>query len=205
MKSLSEFVVEALSPFRPPGMPDSSSALPKQHASILGECWGLDKPGAKQRHHRQRHEVRSKQRQTHRQRQRGKQEPADAIEECHREKYDRARQRGGQHRQRDFLRRLSLPLLPEIRPIRDAGRYSPSTITALSMSRENTSAKPARIIVLMELPPQYSAMMAASADSGIERNTATVARRLPRKIKTISAVSKQPDPSFVEQRLDGPS
>src|SRR5262245_5907044 len=54
-----------------------------------------------------------------------------------------------------------------------------STMTALSISRENTSASPARIIVLIELPPKYSRMKAARAESGIDRNTAAVARRLP--------------------------
>ncbi len=35
-------------------------------------------------------------------------------------------------------------------------------------------------------------MNAASADSGIDRNTATVARKLARKTSTISAVSTRP-------------
>ena len=69
-----------------------------------------------------------------------------------------------------------------------------STMTALSMRRENTSARPARIIELIELPPKYRTMSAVSAESGIDRNTATVARRLPRKINTISAVSTRPMP-----------
>src|SRR5499427_840526 len=46
-----------------------------------------------------------------------------------------------------------------------------STMTALSMSRENTSARPARIIVLIELPPKYNMMIAASTDIGIARKT----------------------------------
>ena len=69
-----------------------------------------------------------------------------------------------------------------------------STMTALSIRRENTSAKPARIIVLMELPPTYSAMMAASTDIGIDRNTPTVARRLPRNTSTMRPVSTRPMP-----------
>ncbi len=69
-----------------------------------------------------------------------------------------------------------------------------STITALSISLEKTSASPARIIVLIELPPKYSRMNAASADNGIDRNTAAVARRLPRKTSTINAVSTSPVP-----------
>ena len=69
-----------------------------------------------------------------------------------------------------------------------------STMTALSIRRENTSAKPASVMVLIELPPMYKAMMAASTDSGIDRNTPAVARALPRKTSTISAVSTRPMP-----------
>ena len=69
-----------------------------------------------------------------------------------------------------------------------------STMTALSIRRENTSARPARIIVLMERPPAYSAMNVTSAESGIDRNTPAVARRLPRNTRTISAVSSTPMP-----------
>ena len=36
----------------------------------------------------------------------------------------------------------------------------------------------------------------------MEKNTATVARMLPRKIRIMSDVKKQPDRAFVQQRLD---
>ena len=46
-------------------------------------------------------------------------------------------------------------------------------------------------------------MKAASADSGIERNTATVARMLPRKTRIITPGQHQADGAFVDQVLDG--
>ena len=63
-----------------------------------------------------------------------------------------------------------------------------STTTELSIRRENTSAKPAEHHVLIEPPPMQRAMNAASADSGIDKNTATVARKLPRNTRIMSAV-----------------
>src|SRR5438876_8865183 len=45
-----------------------------------------------------------------------------------------------------------------------------STTTELSMSREKANAKPPRTMLLMELPPNESAIMVASAESGIEKN-----------------------------------
>ena len=41
-------------------------------------------------------------------------------------------------------------------------------------------------------PPNESAMNVASTDSGIEKKTATVARKLPRKIRIISEVRNRP-------------
>ncbi len=67
-----------------------------------------------------------------------------------------------------------------------------STITELSIKREKARASPPRIIALIVLPPSPSAMNAASADSGTERNTAAVARRLPRKSRIISPVNARP-------------
>ena len=45
-------------------------------------------------------------------------------------------------------------------------------------------------------------MNVASAESGIEKNTATVARMLPRKTRIMSEVSNRPMRAFVQQRLD---
>ena len=67
-----------------------------------------------------------------------------------------------------------------------------STTTELSISRENASASPPRIIALTVLSPSGSAMNAASAESGMDRNTATVALMLPRKTKIITPVSTRP-------------
>ena len=73
-----------------------------------------------------------------------------------------------------------------------------STTTELSMSREKASASPPKIIVFTVLPPSASAMNAASAESGTERNTATVARMLPRKTRIITPVSTRPmAPSWI--------
>ena len=77
-----------------------------------------------------------------------------------------------------------------------------STITALSIKRENTSARPARIIVLIELPPKYSAMNAASADSGIDRNTADSRAKAPEEDQDHERGQHEADPALVEQRLD---
>src|SRR5262249_57717577 len=54
------------------------------------------------------------------------------------------------------------------------------TTTELSINREKARASPPRIIVFTELPPTYKTINVASAESGIERHTATVARMLPR-------------------------
>ena len=67
-----------------------------------------------------------------------------------------------------------------------------STTTELSISRENASARPPSTMLLIDPPPSDSAMNAASAESGMEKNTAVVARMLPRKIRIITEVSKRP-------------
>ena len=73
-----------------------------------------------------------------------------------------------------------------------------STTTELSISREKARARPPKIMVLIVLPPSDSAMKVASAESGMERNTASVARRLPRKTNIIIPVSTKPmAPSWI--------
>ena len=62
------------------------------------------------------------------------------------------------------------------------------------MRRDIASASPPSTMLLTVPPPHDSAMNVASADNGIEKNTATVARMLPRKIRIISDVSKRPIP-----------
>ncbi len=47
-------------------------------------------------------------------------------------------------------------------------------------------------MALTVLLPSYSAMNAASAESGIERKTAKVALMLPRKTRIITPVSTRP-------------
>ena len=46
-------------------------------------------------------------------------------------------------------------------------------------------------------------MKAASAESGMERNTAAVARMLPRKIRIISPGQHQADGAFMHQVING--
>ena len=46
-------------------------------------------------------------------------------------------------------------------------------------------------------------MKVASAESGIEKKTATVARMLPRKTRIMSDGEEQADGAFVQQGLDG--
>ena len=69
-----------------------------------------------------------------------------------------------------------------------------STTTESSIRREKPSASPPRIIVLIVPPPRERQMNMASAESGMERNTATVARMLPRKIRIRIPVSTRPIP-----------
>ena len=69
-----------------------------------------------------------------------------------------------------------------------------NTTTELSMRREKASARPPRIIVLTVLASRASAMKAARAERGMERKTATVARRLPRKTRIMTPVSTSPMP-----------
>ena len=67
-----------------------------------------------------------------------------------------------------------------------------SEMTELSMTRENASARPPRIIVLIVLPSMYRITNVASAEIGMESSTAKVARMLPRKIRIIRLVSTRP-------------
>ena len=62
----------------------------------------------------------------------------------------------------------------------------------MSIRRENASASPPRTMALIVLSPSDSAMNVTSAERGIERNTAAVARMLPRKIRIISPVKISP-------------
>src|ERR1700693_5108970 len=62
------------------------------------------------------------------------------------------------------------------------------TTTELSISRENARARPPSTMLLIELPPNCSAIMVARAEIGIEKKTATVARMLPRKTKIMTQV-----------------
>ena len=49
-------------------------------------------------------------------------------------------------------------------------------------------------MLLIVAPPKCSTVKATISESGIERNTAAVARMLPRKIRIMSAVSNKPMP-----------
>ena len=69
-----------------------------------------------------------------------------------------------------------------------------STTTELSINRENASAKPPKIMLLIELPASARTMNVARAERGIEKRTASVARKLPRKIRIISEVRNRPMP-----------
>ena len=67
-----------------------------------------------------------------------------------------------------------------------------NTMTELSINREKASASPPSTMVLTVPPPALIAIKAANADKGIDRNTAAVARMLPRNRSTISPVSTNP-------------
>ena len=59
-------------------------------------------------------------------------------------------------------------------------------------------------MVLIELPPMYSAMNAVSADSGIDRKTPAVARALPEEHQHHQRRQQQSDAAFAQQRFDRP-
>ena len=79
-----------------------------------------------------------------------------------------------------------------------------STMTELSINREKASANPPNTMALTVLPPNENARNAASAESGIQRKTATVAYPA-KKIKIIArsrqgrSLLREPD---VDRRLD---
>ena len=58
-------------------------------------------------------------------------------------------------------------------------------------------------MLLMDDPPSCRTKNVAHTDSGMEKKTATVARRLPRNIRIISAGEEQADAAFMQQRFDG--
>ncbi len=80
--------------------------------------------------------------------------------------------------------------------------FSRTTVTELSIKRESASARPPSTMLLIELPPSWSATRVASTDSGIEKQTASVARRLPRKVRIIRQVRNRPIPALVQERAD---
>ena len=65
-------------------------------------------------------------------------------------------------------------------------------MTELSITRDNASASPPRIIVLMVALPSFSTMNVASAEIGIESSTAVVARIFPRNSRIMMLVSTRP-------------
>ena len=66
------------------------------------------------------------------------------------------------------------------------------TTTELSIKREKAKASPLNTMLLMVLFAECRKKNVAITESGMERNTATVARGLPRKIKIINPVSTRP-------------
>ena len=72
------------------------------------------------------------------------------------------------------------------------------TTTELSIKREKARANPARTMVLIEPPPARMQIKAASAERGMDKRTANVARTLPRNKRIINAVRTRPmPPSFM--------
>ena len=120
-----------------------------------------------------------------------KQEPTHTIEKDDWEKHDRRGKGGGKNCERDFSPSLFGRYFGAS-PISRCRKMFSSTTTELSIRRENASAKPPRTIVLTVPPPALMAMKAASADSGIDRKTAAVARMLPRNSRTMNPVSTRP-------------
>ena len=77
-----------------------------------------------------------------------------------------------------------------------------SEITELSITREKASASPPRIMVLMVLPKKYRTTKVASAERGIDRNTADRGAQASQKKQNHHAGESQPDQAFFEQRPD---
>ena len=68
------------------------------------------------------------------------------------------------------------------------------TTTELSISRENASARPLRTMLLIVSFAECRTKNVTITESGIERNTAAVARVLPKKIRIMIAVRNRPMP-----------
>ena len=79
-------------------------------------------------------------------------------------------------------------------PISKCRKIFSSTITELSINRENANASPPSTMVLTVPPPAPIAKNAARAESGIDKNTAAVARTLPRNSRIINPVRTNPIP-----------
>src|SRR6201996_1729150 len=77
-------------------------------------------------------------------------------------------------------------------PISMKRKIFSSTTTESSIKREKASAKPPNSMVLIEPPMALVRSKHTSAESGIDRRTANVARGLPRKRRIISPVSTRP-------------
>ena len=77
-----------------------------------------------------------------------------------------------------------------------------SEMTELSITRENASAMPARIIVLSVAPISFRITTVASAESGIDSRTAPVARTLPRNSRIMMLGQDQSDQAFVHDGID---
>ena len=68
------------------------------------------------------------------------------------------------------------------------------TTTESSIRRENASASPLSTMALIDLSALCRMKNVINTEIGMERKTATVARKLPRKIRIIRPVSKIPIP-----------
>ena len=102
---------------------------------------------------------------------------------------------------RDFAGRLSPPPPPATRPSPDGGRCFPAPRRSCRSGARTPAPRPPSTMELIVPPPALSARNAASAESGIDSITATVARMLPRKIRIISAVSTRPMPPSLPRFL----
>ena len=70
------------------------------------------------------------------------------------------------------------------------------TTTELSIRRESASASPPSTMELIDEPPNCRMKKVAQMESGMEKKTAVVARRLPRKTRIMRQVRNRPMAPF---------
>ena len=105
-----------------------------------------------------------------------------------------ARQSARRHRARRAPAALRMAMLRCV--------FSISTV-ASSTRMPTASARPPSVITLIVCPSRFSMIIDVRIDSGIEMQTITVLRQLPRNSRIIRPVSMRRDHAFADHAVDG--